>query len=318
MTYAGGCVRENPRLNFTKTTRLIMDVTLGHVYDVRHNFKTHNIPNMERRKRTKYSEHYLQQRLAFAPIVANTIGQCGPDCLQFLWILADHDTKTKLHPEIEEPPHTCPQLDRGKFSYSEDYRRQRGRKFHENRLRMLTCIYEAVTERIFGITFDLSTSAQYRSWLQQTRHNWQISIPEYDLSSQPTESVTSSRAETLSLAADSQVPDLADLLHDQATQSSQLTRALESQLLVPSPIVTPTNEQMDDTTSNLSVTNVSLVLACKRGCSRRRRSEEQSSPLSSSEQDTTPRPTQRRRCTFPPNPLHLTYPSDPGTPRGPN
>ena len=72
MTYGGGCVRENPRLNFTKMTRLIMDVTIVRVYDGRHNFKTHNIQGMESQKRNKYSQYYLQQRLAFAPMVANT------------------------------------------------------------------------------------------------------------------------------------------------------------------------------------------------------------------------------------------------------
>lgn len=79
-----------------------MDAPIGHIYDTYHNLMTHNIQNMEARKRTKYTEHYLQQRLAFAPMVANTLGPCGPACLQLLWILADHHTKTHLHPEMEE------------------------------------------------------------------------------------------------------------------------------------------------------------------------------------------------------------------------
>jgi hypothetical protein len=36
MTFGGGCVRPNQRLNFTKATRLIMDVTIGHVFDTNH------------------------------------------------------------------------------------------------------------------------------------------------------------------------------------------------------------------------------------------------------------------------------------------
>lgn len=317
MTYAGGCVCENPRLNFTKRTRLIMDVTIGHVHDVHHNFKVHNLRNMETRKRTKYLRHYLQQRLAFAPMVANTIGQCGPDCLQFLWILADHDIKTKLHPDVEESPHTCSNLDQSMSSYSENYQRQRGRKFNENRLRMLTCIYEAVTERIFGVTFDLSTSAQYRSWLRQTRHNWQNSIPEYDLSSQSSESITSSRAETLSLATDSLEPGLVDQLGNDDSGGSQLTRVLESQTPRLPSAGTTEYEEMDATTSSLSVTNVPLVVAYERGCTRRRRSEELHFTFSTSQSDDTPRPAQRRCLTHIPF-THAVHPSDPGTPSGPN
>ena len=69
--------RENKRLNFNKKTGLIMDVTIGHVFDMRHIFKRRNIQPMEIKKRRKYTEleHYQQQRLAFTPMVANTLGQ---------------------------------------------------------------------------------------------------------------------------------------------------------------------------------------------------------------------------------------------------
>ena len=76
-----------------------MDVTVGHVFNTNHNFKRNNIHSMETRKRNKYAEHYPQQQFAFAPIVTNTSGQCGPDCLQFIWILADHAVKKQQHPE---------------------------------------------------------------------------------------------------------------------------------------------------------------------------------------------------------------------------
>lgn len=224
MTYAGGCVRPNQRLNFTKATRLIMDVTIGHVFDTNHNFKKRSIHSMETRKRNKYAEHYQQQRLAFAPMVANTIGQCGPDCLQFLWLLADHAVKTQRHPDdnlLNESPTNARSI-----SISEDYRRQRGRKYHENRLRMLTCIYEAVTERIFGTTFGLSNSAHYRQWLRQTRHNWQPTIPVFDLSSQSTESDSSSQAETRSMSIDS--PRASPESQGVQSSSSQHTVPLES------------------------------------------------------------------------------------------
>ena len=73
MTFSGGCVRENQRLNFTKTTRLVMDVTIGHVFDSQHKFKRKNIQAMETKKRSKYLEHHQQQHMAFAPMVANTM-----------------------------------------------------------------------------------------------------------------------------------------------------------------------------------------------------------------------------------------------------
>ena len=50
MTFSGGCVRENQRLNFNKNTRLIMDITIGYVFDTRHFFKRRNIQAMETKK----------------------------------------------------------------------------------------------------------------------------------------------------------------------------------------------------------------------------------------------------------------------------
>jgi hypothetical protein len=44
----------NPHLNFTSTTRLVMDVTIGHSYTT-HHFKPNGIQTMESTKRHKYS-----------------------------------------------------------------------------------------------------------------------------------------------------------------------------------------------------------------------------------------------------------------------
>ena len=49
---------------------------------------------MEGSKRQKSLEHYQQQRYAFAHIVANSLGQCDPDCLKTLWLIADHAAQT--------------------------------------------------------------------------------------------------------------------------------------------------------------------------------------------------------------------------------
>ena len=145
-----------------------------------------------------------QQRLAFAPMVANTLGQLGPDCLQFPWILADKDAQTQLHPDLESLPNAIITQGNNNSPYSIDSQRQRGRKYHDNRLRLLTCLFEAV---IFGATFHLSNSKHYIDSLEQARHNWQTSIPAYDLSTQSTGSTFSSDAGTLSIAMDLEVSD---------------------------------------------------------------------------------------------------------------
>ena len=66
MTHGGGAVSPNLRLNFTKNTRLIMDSTIGHIYNSEHKFKPKNLQSMETRKHGKYSQHYQRKRLAFA------------------------------------------------------------------------------------------------------------------------------------------------------------------------------------------------------------------------------------------------------------
>ena len=314
MTFSGGCVRENQRLNFTKTTRLIMDVTIGHVFDTRHNFKHRNIQTMETKKRNKYSEHYQQQRLAFAPIVANTLGQCGPDCLQFLWILADNDSQTQLHQDLASLPTDIPTSGNNTSAYSNDSQRHRGRKYHDNRLRLLTCIFEAVTERIFGTTFHLSNSKHYRDWLKQTRHNWQASIPTYDLSSQSTGSTFPSDAETLSMALDSSQAIPHSQNDGRLSTFSDPTVPLDSQdslsfnpmdtagSSVPSQMPTPTSAV------------VHSVINSEGGGYKRREVERLTFSLSSSDISETARPIRRRRITHePPSPLPYIY-----TPTNPN
>ena len=67
----------------------------------------------------------------------------------------------------------------------------------------MTTDCNSVTERIFGALYHLSSSKHNRDWLKQTRHEWQPSIPAYDLSTQSTGSTFSSDAETLSISTDS-------------------------------------------------------------------------------------------------------------------
>jgi hypothetical protein len=96
MTLTGGVIPTNFRVNFTPNNRLIMDVTIRHTFDLANRFKLKTLQSMEPSKRRKYARHYLRQSMAFAPMVANTLGQCGPDLVQFFWNLADHHTKLNL------------------------------------------------------------------------------------------------------------------------------------------------------------------------------------------------------------------------------
>ena len=306
MTFSGGCVRENQRLNFNKNTRLIMDVTIGHVFDTRHFFKRRNIQAMETKKRRKYAEHYQQQRLAFAPMVANTLGQLGPDCLQFLWILADNDAQIQLHPDLESLPNDITTQGNNNSPYSIDSQRQRGRKYHDNRLRLLTCIFEAVTERIFGATFHLSNSKHYRDWLKQTRHNWQTSIPAYDLSTQSTGSTFSSDAGTLSMAVDSSqaIPHSQNSRH--VSTFSDHTLPLESpESLSFNPMETSGSPMPGQITTPTSAI-VNYVINAEGGGYKRREVERLTLSLSSSDISETTRPARRRRIIH--DPLSpLTY-----------
>ncbi len=65
-----------------------------------------------------------------------------------------------------------------------DYRRLGGLKYHENRLRLLTCVFEGVTTRIIGQRFNLICSPDYHRWLKTTLHHWLPILPPFDVCSQ--------------------------------------------------------------------------------------------------------------------------------------
>jgi hypothetical protein len=55
-----------------------------------------------------------------------------------------------------------------------DYRRLCCLKYHKNRLRLLTCVFEGVTTRIIGQTFNLTCSPDYHRWLETTCHQYYL------------------------------------------------------------------------------------------------------------------------------------------------
>ncbi len=126
--------------------------------------------------------------MAFAPIEANSLGQLifGADTLQFLWNLAYHQAKNTFAFAIDLPAYITSQFLLPSTQQESDYRhrRLRGLKYHENRLRLLTCVFEGVTTRIIGQTFNLTCSPEYYRWLENTHHNWLPMQPTYDLASQ--------------------------------------------------------------------------------------------------------------------------------------
>jgi len=182
MTLTRCGVSPNAQRNFSTDTRLIMDVTIGHVYDTHHQYKSDTLQRMTNSKNVKYAQHYQSQRLAFAPIVANSLGQFGADTLQFLWNLADNHAQSTTcislvipHSQSHAPPST---------QQDTDYRRLRGLTYHDNRLRLLTCVLEGITTRLIGQTFNLTCSPDYARWMEHTRHNWLPTLPTYDPASQ--------------------------------------------------------------------------------------------------------------------------------------
>jgi hypothetical protein len=172
MTRSGGLVPSNITYGFTRETRLIMDVTLGHVYTGTHNLKRSRVDTLEQNKRRKYQDYYLTQNLAFAPLVFTTLGEFGPDCLRLLWLLANSAAHRQfgLLPAPDRPVgSSAPENP----SESLDLQQYRGRLFHDYKLRMLSLIFECVSERVHGRTFALSLSPAYRAWFSTVRESWQ-------------------------------------------------------------------------------------------------------------------------------------------------
>ena len=64
MALQRGGVQPNHHLNFSRSTQFIKDVTIGHVYNVQHRYKSGNLRQMERSKRHEYLEHCERQRYA--------------------------------------------------------------------------------------------------------------------------------------------------------------------------------------------------------------------------------------------------------------
>ena len=172
MSSIGGIVAPNAVYGFDSHTRLVIDETLGHVFESEdHRPKLNNLRDKEHAKRLKYVIDYRHQGLAFAPLACNTWGQLGNDFVRFLWILADKAAHNHLglNPlSYQSPLLRSPQ----ESEDSSDIQQNRSRLFRDYKLQLLTAISEAVAERVLGRTFALSCTEGYQVWLQSTREQW--------------------------------------------------------------------------------------------------------------------------------------------------
>ena len=106
-----------------------------------------------------------------------------------------------------------PQSSAPSTQHAANYRKLRGQKYNENRQKKLTYIFEGLTTRIYGITFNLTCSPQYTKWFEQLRHNWSPIIPKFDMIL-----VSSPRTSQSSQFSDLMRSPTTDVASDQSSQ----------------------------------------------------------------------------------------------------
>ena len=175
VTKCGGLVPTNQRAGFTRWTRLVLDVKLGHTFaSQHHHFKPNTIAAMESLKRSKYQTAYRTKGIAFAPAVCNSWGELGADLLRFLWAVASHAaSQHDSAAPLGLGPAPLPGRPGASERQDEAFKRLRGRLYHEYRTRILCSVFEGVTERVFGRTFALIGDPRYLQWLEVAKPLWQ-------------------------------------------------------------------------------------------------------------------------------------------------
>ena len=93
-------------------------------------------------------------------MICNTLGQCGPDMLQFVWNLADrlarhHFGFNPIRIDQNSPTQAA--------EHDRDFQRLRDKLFNDYKLRLQTAIIEAVTMRVYGKYFALSCTPAYKA-----------------------------------------------------------------------------------------------------------------------------------------------------------
>ena len=109
--------------------------------------------------------------------MANSWGVCGPDLLRFLWAVADHAARNAYSLPLDriltlsQPAHS--EIDPPSEATMLSFKILRGRLNLDYRLRLLTAIYEAFTERVFGRTHALVSHPEYLEHQAAARAVWQ-------------------------------------------------------------------------------------------------------------------------------------------------
>jgi len=181
VTLASGvlCKRDHldPNRSFGHSARLVMDFTLGHTYSSYHVLKEHTLETLQDEKVAFYKQKYNDLGWAFAPLVANSFGQFGPELLRFLWALSDHAARSRVPvPQPIIPVLGAPaalaaaQADK---TLIERFKRLRSSYFVHARLAVLTAVYEGVSERVYGRTHALRTNPRYWDALRARSTLWQ-------------------------------------------------------------------------------------------------------------------------------------------------
>ena len=72
----------------------------------------------------------------------------NPNCHKFLWLAADNAAKTQYSFSLDDVNNNCLNEHIIGSKQAIDHLRVRGKTYHANSLRLLTCIFEAINERI--------------------------------------------------------------------------------------------------------------------------------------------------------------------------
>lgn len=244
MTTVGGLIPLSRRRQFNKYTKLIMDVRLGHTFSTEgHTIKKNTIKIMEQSKRTKFGTLYREKGYAFAPMVANTWGNLGPDLLRLMWAVADHAARYHLaipQHEVRALPQECLTLSQDEIvadKQEKSFKALRGKLNNEYRQRVLTAVYEGVAERVWGRTHALSAIKYYHDTMALGRAAWQPvfhTVPIMGPSASASEAASSPRP--LPVPAPPLVSPVGSVLH---AEGSALSPALSLSALSPSPAASP-------------------------------------------------------------------------------
>ena len=94
--------------------------------------------------------------------------------MHFLWNLADRSAR---HHFGFNPIEQSRDLMSQSADQDRDFRRLRGKLCNDYRLRVQSAIFQAVTMRVYGRSFALTCSANYKTWIRTVQTEWHPLFP---------------------------------------------------------------------------------------------------------------------------------------------